>query len=139
MEGRSLGWNISFPLAVSGWSRRARRRRVGDVLDQVGLAGMEHRRPVELSGGERQRAVIARAIAGSPQVLLADEPTGQMDPQTAAGVVAVLDDLASQGCTVLMATHDEPLVNQLRRTVVRLDNGHLVNVARNASYRGTSL
>ena len=97
-----------------------------EVLDLVGLAGKEHRFPHELSGGEQQRVAIARAFVNRPAILLADEPTGNLDPTTSLGIMRLLDRINRTGTTVVMATHDDDIVDQMRKRVVELEDGELV-------------
>jgi cell division transport system ATP-binding protein len=118
--------NVAFAMQVVGESRSAIRDHVPEVLKLVGLEGKEKRQPDELSGGEQQRVAIARAIANKPQILLADEPTGNLDPATSVGIMNVLDRINQNGTTVLMATHDDGIVNSMRRRVVELSLGKIV-------------
>jgi cell division transport system ATP-binding protein len=99
---------------------------VPEVLDLVGLAGKEERRPEELSGGEQQRVGIARAFVNHPMILIADEPTGNLDPTTSVGIMKLLDRINRTGTTVVMATHDDDVVDQMRRRVVELEDGRVV-------------
>jgi cell division transport system ATP-binding protein len=99
---------------------------VPEVLQLVGLEGKEDRRPDQLSGGEQQRVAIARAFVNRPLVLLADEPTGNLDPDTSIEIMRLLDRINRTGTTVVMATHDSNIVNQMRRRVVELDRGRIV-------------
>ena len=96
------------------------------VLDTVGLTGKEKNYPHELSGGEQQRVAIARAYVNHPQILLADEPTGNLDPTTSLGIMEVLDAINRTGTTIVMATHNEEIVNSMRKRVVELHNGKIV-------------
>ena len=118
--------NVAFALEVIGKSRHVVRREVPMVLDLVGLAGKEDRFPHQLSGGEQQRVSIARAFVNRPLILLADEPTGNLDPSTGEEIMALLDDINATGTTVVMATHDHRVVNAMRRRVVQLDRGVVV-------------
>ena len=118
--------NVAFAMQVVGESRSAIRDHVPEVLKLVGLEGKEKRQPDELSGGEQQRVAIARAIANKPQILLADEPTGNLDPATSVGIMNVLDRINQNGTTVLMATHDDGIVNSMRRRVVELSLGKIM-------------
>jgi cell division transport system ATP-binding protein len=99
---------------------------VPDTLELVGLGGKEKRRPHELSGGEQQRVAIARAFVNRPNILLADEPTGNLDPTTSVGIMRLLDRINRSGTTVVMATHDDEIVDQMRKRVVELDTGQVV-------------
>jgi cell division transport system ATP-binding protein len=118
--------NVAFALEVIGKSRKFIRRTVPEVLHLVGLEGKELRYPDELSGGEQQRVAIARAFVNRPLVLLADEPTGNLDPDTSIEIMRLLDRINRTGTTVFMATHDSNIVNQMRRRVVELDQGRIV-------------
>ncbi|GII99564.1 cell division ATP-binding protein FtsE [Sediminihabitans luteus] len=118
--------NVAFALQVIGKKRHTIRLAVPEVLEMVGLAGKEKRRPHELSGGEQQRVAIARAYVNRPPILLADEPTGNLDPTTSLGIMRLLDQINLTGTTVVMATHDEEIVNQWRKRVIELDEGVVV-------------
>jgi cell division transport system ATP-binding protein len=107
--------NVAFALEVIGKPRQFVQRQVPAVLDLVGLAGKEDRFPHQLSGGEQQRVSIARAFVNRPLILLADEPTGNLDPSTGEGIMGLLDDINGTGTTVVMATHDHRVVNAMRR------------------------
>jgi len=118
--------NVAFALEVIGKPRATIRAVVPEVLDLVGLGGKEGRLPDELSGGEQQRVAIARAFVNAPVLLLADEPTGNLDPNTSVGIMKLLDRINRTGTTVLMATHDAAIVDSMRRRVVELDAGRVV-------------
>jgi cell division transport system ATP-binding protein len=118
--------NVAFALEVIGKSRNQIRKTVPEVLDLVGLGGKDDRMPGELSGGEQQRVAIARAFANRPMLLIADEPTGNLDPQTSVGIMKLLDRINRTGTTVVMATHDQQIVDQMRKRVVELERGRLV-------------
>jgi cell division transport system ATP-binding protein len=118
--------NVAFALEVINKSHRSIARSVPEVLEMVGLDGKAHRYPNELSGGEQQRVAIARAFVNRPLVLLADEPTGNLDPDTSQGIMGLLERINRKGTTVIMATHDNHIVDAMRRRVVELDNGHVV-------------
>ncbi|WP_225733276.1 cell division ATP-binding protein FtsE [Pseudoclavibacter sp. CFCC 13796] len=126
--------NISFALEVTGKSAGYIQEAVPDVLRLVGLDDKGNAMPHELSGGEQQRVAIARAVVTKPAILLADEPTGNLDPDTSAGIMSVLERINAGGTTVLMATHDTTIVNRMRRRVIQLENGHLVRDERDAGY-----
>ena len=123
---KTVSENVAFALEVIGKPRAAVRAVVPEVLDLVGLAGKEHRMPHELSGGEQQRVAVARAFVNRPVVLLADEPTGNLDPETSVGIMRLLDRINRTGTTVVMATHDSVIVDSMRRRVVELVEGHVV-------------
>ncbi|HEU4514355.1 MAG TPA: cell division ATP-binding protein FtsE [Nocardioidaceae bacterium] len=118
--------NVAFALQVIGRSRQSIAQTVPETLDLVGLAGKERRRPHELSGGEQQRVAIARAFVNRPVLLLADEPTGNLDPTTSVGIMRLLDRINRTGTTIVMATHDDEIVDQMRKRVVELSDGRLV-------------
>jgi cell division transport system ATP-binding protein len=117
--------NVAFALDVIGKPRHTVAKVVPEVLDLVGLEGKESRKPDELSGGEQQRVAIARAFVNRPRVLLADEPTGNLDPSTSVGIMKLLDRINRTGTTVVMATHDSHIVDSMRRRVIELDGGHV--------------
>lgn len=131
---RSVYENVAFPLYVTEWSARDVRRRVPTVLEMVGLLDKATARPDELSGGEQQRAAIARAIVSDPRLLICDEPTGNLDPETARGIVSLLVDINRHGATVIVATHSETMVNTLRRRVVALEHGRVVRDEERGTY-----
>ncbi len=118
LPNKTVFANVSFALQVIGKSRAAMSTLVPDVLETVGLAGKEKRYPHELSGGEQQRVAIARAVVNKPGILLADEPTGNLDPVTSADIMAVLEKINRNGTTVLMATHDGEIVNRMAKRVI---------------------
>ncbi len=123
---KSVFENVAFALQVIGKPRHVIERTVPEVLQLVGLDGKEGRRPDELSGGEQQRVAIARAFVNRPAILLADEPTGNLDPVTSIGIMKLLDRINKTGTTIVMATHDQDLVDQMRKRVIQLDDGHIV-------------
>lgn len=118
--------NVAFALQVIGKPRHHILTTVPDTLELVGLEGKEKRLPHELSGGEQQRVAIARAFVNRPSILLADEPTGNLDPTTSVGIMRLLDRINRTGTTVVMATHDDEIVDQMRKRVIELDSGQLV-------------
>jgi cell division transport system ATP-binding protein len=126
LPNKTVYENIAFALEVIGKSRHAIKQVVPEVIELVGLAGKDGRRPDELSGGEQQRVAIARAFANRPMILIADEPTGNLDPSTSVGIMRLLDRINRTGTTVVMATHDAVIVDQMRKRVVELEGGHLV-------------
>ena len=123
---RTVYENVAFAMEVIGRPRHVIRTQVPQVLDLVGLAKKAGRLPNELSGGEQQRVSIARAFVNRPLILLADEPTGNLDPATTVGIMRILDRINRTGTTVVMATHDQRIVDAMRRRVVELDRGSLV-------------
>ena len=126
LPNKTVAENVAFAQEVIGKSKGEIRKSVPQVLDLVGLGGKEDRMPGELSGGEQQRVAIARAFVNRPKLLIADEPTGNLDPQTSVGIMKLLDRINRTGTTVVMATHDSNIVNQMRRRVVELDRGRVV-------------
>jgi len=125
LPNKTVAENVAFALDVIGKPRHTVVKVVPEVLSLVGLDGKENRRPDELSGGEQQRVAIARAFVNRPRVLLADEPTGNLDPATSVGIMKLLDRINRTGTTVVMATHDANIVDSMRRRVVELDGGHV--------------
>lgn len=126
LQQKTVVENVAFALEVIGKPRSMIKRTVPEVLDLVGLGGKSDRLPTELSGGEQQRVAIARAFVNRPLVLLADEPTGNLDPDTSQDIMMLLERINRTGTTVLMATHDNHIVDSMRRRVVELDNGRVV-------------
>ncbi len=118
--------NVAFALEVIGKPRHVIRQQVPAILELVSLADKEDRFPHQLSGGEQQRVSIARAFVNRPPILLADEPTGNLDPATSEGIMRLLDRINKTGTTVVMATHDTKIVNMMRRRVIELDRGFIV-------------
>jgi len=118
--------NVAFALEVINKSPKSIRRTVPEVLDLVGLTGKAQRMPHELSGGEQQRVAIARAFVNRPLVLLADEPTGNLDPDTSQGIMSLLERINRTGTTVVMATHDNNIVDAMRRRVIELEFGKVI-------------
>jgi len=127
--------NVAFTLQVIGKSKGFIQEAVPDVLKMVGLAGKSGRFPHELSGGEQQRVAIARAIVNKPAILLADEPTGNLDPATSAGIMTLLSTINANGTTVLMATHDSGIVDTMKRRVIELVSGQIVRDEREGGYQ----
>lgn len=130
--------NVAFTLQVIGSSKGFIQQAVPEALALVGLDGKEKRLPHELSGGEQQRVAIARALVNRPQVLLADEPTGNLDPATSTGIMQLLARINASGTTVLMATHEAGFVDQMRRRVIELKNGEMVRDESHGGYGDTS-
>jgi cell division transport system ATP-binding protein len=123
---RTVYENVAFAMEVIGRPRHVIRTQVPQVLDLVGLAKKAGRFPTELSGGEQQRVSIARAFVNRPLIVLADEPTGNLDPATTVGIMRILDRINRTGTTIVMATHDQRIVDAMRRRVVELDHGAMV-------------
>ena len=129
LTDRTAAENLQFVLKVTDWKDPAEReRRVAEVLQAVGLETKGYKRPYELSGGERQRLAIARALLNSPELILADEPTGNLDPETAEGILELLHDLARDGRCVLMATHNHGILKRHPGRILRCANGKLEEV-----------
>ncbi|MCL2785117.1 MAG: cell division ATP-binding protein FtsE [Propionibacteriaceae bacterium] len=126
LPGKTVFENVAFALQVIGKPKSLIRKVVPDTLEMVGLGDKSDRKPDELSGGEQQRVAIARAFVNHPKILLADEPTGNLDPETSVGIMRLLDRINRSETTVVMATHDWAMVDQMRKRVVELENGHVV-------------
>ena len=131
--------NVAFTLQVIGKSKGYIQEAVPDVLKMVGLSGKTARFPHELSGGEQQRVAIARAIVNKPSILLADEPTGNLDPATSQGIMTLLERINLGGTTVIMATHDAGIVDQMKRRVIELIGGQVVRDERQGGYQTQSM
>ncbi len=134
LPNRSVFDNVAYTLQVTGGSRADIRRKVPEILRLVGLQGKVHSYPDQLSGGEQQRVSIARAFVNHPPLLLADEPTGNLDPETSIGIMQLLYRINRTGTTVLVATHDREMVDRMRRRVMALDEGRLVRDEATAGY-----
>ncbi|RIJ77021.1 cell division ATP-binding protein FtsE [Nakamurella silvestris] len=126
LQNKTVDQNIAFALEVIGRPRSVIKKVVPEVLDLVGLEGKANRMPHELSGGEQQRVAIARAFVNRPLLLLADEPTGNLDPDTSGDIMLLLERINRTGTTVLMATHDNNIVDSMRRRVIELQLGKIV-------------
>jgi cell division transport system ATP-binding protein len=126
LPNRTVHDNVAYALQVTGASRRQIRSTVPDILRLTGLSTKLHNRPHQLSGGEQQRVAVARAFANHPPLLLADEPTGNLDPETSIGIMQLLYRINRAGTTVLVATHDSAMVDKMRRRVIELKRGRIV-------------
>jgi cell division transport system ATP-binding protein len=126
LPNKTVFQNVAFALEVIGRPTSQIRQVVPEVLDLVGLDGKYERMPDELSGGEQQRVAVARAFVNRPMILIADEPTGNLDPSTSVGIMKLLDRINRTGTTVVMATHDAAIVDQMRKRVIELEGGILV-------------
>ncbi len=126
LTNKTVAENVAFALEVIGRPRPVIKAQVPAILDLVGLGTKSENFPHELSGGEQQRVSIARAFVNRPLILLADEPTGNLDPSTSVGIMRLLDRINKTGTTVLMATHDRSIVDTMRRRVIELDHGELI-------------
>lgn len=132
---RTVYENIAFALEISGMSNREIKGAVPKVIDIVGLTGKENKFPNQLSGGEKQRVAIARAIVRQPKILIADEPTGNLDPTNTWGIVRLLEKINRYGTTVLLTTHNTEIVNRLKRRVLTIENGLIVSDQSEGSYK----
>jgi len=126
LPNKTVAENVAFTLHVLGYSNKQISREVPEVLELVGLGEKGDRKPSELSGGEQQRVAIARAYVSRPTILIADEPTGNLDPATSVGIMKLLDRINREGTTVVMATHDSGIVDQMRKRVIELEGGHVI-------------
>lgn len=132
---RTVFENIAFALEIAGMTNREIKSTVPKVIDLVGLTGKEKMYPHQLSGGERQRVAIARAVVRQPKILIADEPTGNLDPKNTWEIVRLLEKINKYGTTVLLTTHNADIVNKLKRRVITLDNGKVSGDQAEGSYR----
>ena len=119
--------NVAFAMEVTGAGRRAIRRRIPDVLSMVGLTSKARNYPHQLSGGEQQRVGIARALANTPHIIIADEPTGNLDNDTAWEIMSILDHINKQGTTVVMVTHSQHIVDEMQKRVIAIEHGSVVS------------
>lgn len=125
LDDRTLSENVALPLHVIGFDQNDISEAVNEALDEVGLSGLEKHYPHELSGGEQQRACLARALIKDPDIILADEPTGNLDPVTAFDLIKLLEDVNSEGTTVFMASHNYSLIKSRNHRIVEIHNGKL--------------
>ena len=126
LPNKTIAENVAFTLHVLGYSQKEINREIPEVLELVGLEDKADRLPNEISGGEQQRVAIARAYVSRPAIIIADEPTGNLDPATSVGIMKLLDRINREGTTVLMATHDAGIVDQMRKRVIELDGGYVI-------------
>lgn len=126
LPDRTIEENVAFTLRVIGVHGKELRSRTFDALERVGLMAKGKMRPGQVSGGEQQRAAVARAIVNHPALLIADEPTGNLDPETSRGIMRLLEQINESGTTVIIATHDQQVVDQMRRRVIELSRGQMV-------------
>ncbi len=131
---RTIFENVALPLEVAGVKVEEAKKQVEDILNQVGIAVQRDKFPIQLSGGELQRAAIARALVFSPDILLADEPTGNLDSVTGLGIVKLLKEINEKGTTVIMATHNIDVVNALQKRVIALDKGKIIRDQKKGKY-----
>lgn len=137
LPNKTVFENIAFGMEVIGHNRKEIKERVPEVIDLVDLEGKESRLPNQLSGGEQQRVALARAVVNEPRLLLADEPTGNLDPSTSIGIMKLLDRINRSGTTILMATHDVAIVDQMRKRIVQLDKGRIIRDQERGMYGHT--
>ena len=134
LPDRSIFDNLNFVLKATGWKDKIKiKDRISEVLTEVGMEGIEHKFPFELSGGEQQRVAIARALLNTPEIIIADEPTGNLDPQTSLEIMEVFQKLHQQGMTVLMATHDYNMIVKFPGKILRCDEGTVYEVVQQQS------
>ena len=136
IENMNVYDNVAFAMRVVGARRREIRERVPYVLDLVGLSGREKRMPDELSGGEQQRVAIARALVNNPRMVVADEPTGNLDPVRSLELMLLLEKINDMGTTILVVTHEKELVNALGKRVIAIDNGRVISDTEEGGYFG---
>ncbi len=132
---RNVFENIAFALEIAGVTRHEIKNTVPKVIELVGLTGKEHQFPNQLSGGERQRVAIARAVVRQPKILIADEPTGNLDPKNSWDIIKLLEKINKYGTTVLLTTHNAGIVNKLKRRVITIEEGKIVSDQAEGSYR----
>jgi cell division transport system ATP-binding protein len=135
LPNKTVYGNVAFALKVIGKSKALIDSAVPDVLDLVGLREKANRYPTELSGGEQQRVAVARALVNRPELLLADEPTGNLDPATSLEIMGLLDRINLAGTTVVMATHDRSIVDSMSKRVVEIKSGKIVRDEASSGYR----
>ncbi len=138
LPNKTVHENVAYALQVIGKPKHVIRQLVPETLEMVGLAGKEKRFPHQLSGGEQQRVAIARAVVNRPQILLCDEPTGNLDRRISLEIVRLLERINRTGTTIVMATHDHDIVNDLRRRVLQLEDGRVVRDEQDASYHSAT-
>ena len=137
LPGKTVFDNVAFGMEVIGKSKKEIQQRIPAILELVGLEEKAHRLPSELSGGEQQRVALARAFVNKPKLLLADEPTGNLDPSTSVGIMKLLDRINRTGTTIVMATHDVAIVDQMRKRIVQMENGRIIRDQERGMYGHT--
>ena len=132
LSDRSVSSNLAFVLQATGWSSKSKiEKRIKEVLEKVGMENKAHKFPHELSGGEQQRVAIARALLNNPELILADEPTGNLDPETSEEVMTLLQEIHLSGNTIIMATHDYTLIYKYPKKTLKCDNATIFEVMNN--------
>ncbi len=134
LSDRTIFENIVLPLEVSGFKDRDAHKRTEEIMQELGLSEHRDKFPIQLSGGELQRAAIARALVLSPEILLADEPTGNLDPKTGEEILDLLMDINKKGTTVIMATHNDVMVNKFAKRVISLEKGKIIKDQKKGKY-----
>ncbi len=134
LPNKTVYENVAFAMEVVHTTQRSIRRHVPQVLELMGIADKADKFPRELSGGQQQRVAIARAIVNNPEVLIADEPTGNLDPATSREIMQLLDQINQRGTTVIMVTHDRPIVDEMHKRVVKIDQGYIMRDAKEGGY-----
>jgi cell division transport system ATP-binding protein len=137
LPGKTVFDNVAFGMEVIGKSKKEIQQRIPALLELVGLEEKAQRLPSELSGGEQQRVALARAFVNKPKLLLADEPTGNLDPSTSVGIMKLLDRINRTGTTIVMATHDVAIVDQMRKRIVQMENGKIIRDQERGMYGHT--
>ena len=135
LPNRTVFENVAFALEIAGMTNRAIKATVPKVIELVGLKGKEKHFPHQLSGGERQRVAIARAVVRQPKILIADEPTGNLDPKHSWDIVRLLEKINKYGTTVILTTHNVEIVNKLKRRVITIDHGKITSDQARGSYK----
>lgn len=134
LNDRTVFGNLEFVLKATGWKNKEDiKKKINDVLDKVGLKSQYYKKTYELSGGEQQRVAIARALLNDPELILADEPTGNLDPKTSLEVMELLNEISKNGKTILMATHDYQLIVKFKQKTLKCEGGKLFEVAQQVS------
>ena len=136
LKDRNVYENVAFAQRVISASNRAIKKNVPKILAMVGLAAKYKSKPTQLSGGEQQRVALARALVNSPDILLADEPTGNLDPKTSMEIMKLLEEINARGTTVLVVTHDQDIVNTMKKRVIRMQKGIITGDEKESGYIG---